>query len=98
MLTDKIQQDAMTALKAGDKSALSILRFVISKIKNLEIEKKRLLTNDEVIAIVKKEKQNLSVASEFADQNKRQDLVVDNKKQINVLSSYLSSDTKNHIV
>ena len=54
MLGKKLQADQLAALKSGDKSKLDTLRFVLSRVKNKEIEKKDDLNDEEVIQILKK--------------------------------------------
>ncbi|MCK5085274.1 GatB/YqeY domain-containing protein, partial [Candidatus Parcubacteria bacterium] len=48
-----IKNDLKNAIKNGDKNIRDVLRMLISDVKNVEIEKKRELTNEEVLQIIK---------------------------------------------
>lgn len=92
MLKEKLQQDQIQALKSGDKEKLSILRYLIAQIKNKEIEKQTELNDTEVVEVIRKQVKELNEAKEAAQKANRQDLVTENQKQINIVSSYLPEE------
>lgn len=92
MLRQKLQDNQLKALKAGDKEVLEILRFVIAKVKNQEIEKKEELNDEETLIVIKKVVRELNESKEAAIQANRKDLVDQNEKQIAVLSPYLPQE------
>ncbi len=84
-----IQTDTTNALKSGDKVKLNTLRLIVSQLKYKEIELKRDITDEEAIAIIRKQVKELM---EDADQFKtggRQDLYDENMQQIKTIQSYL---------
>lgn len=81
MLRQKLQDDQLNALKTGNKEVLEILRFVIAKIKNQEIEKKTELTDEETVAVLKKVVRELNESKDAAVKAVRQDLIEQNEKQ-----------------
>jgi len=89
MLRDKLQADQITALKGGDKEKLSTIRFIIAQIKNQEIEKKSELNEEEVTIILKKIAKELKESILAFEKGARIDLVDQNKKQLEIVSSYL---------
>lgn len=92
MLRQKLQDDQLKALKSGDKEVLEILRFVIAKIKNQEIEKKEDLNDEETLVVLKKVVRELNESKDAAVQANRNDLVDQNEKQIAVLKPYLPQE------
>lgn len=92
MLKSKLQQDQIQALKSGEKNRLDILRYVLAKIKNKEIEKKGELNDDEVINILRRQVKELQEAKEAAQKANRQQLVEESQKQLDVVNSYLPKE------
>jgi len=92
MLKQKLQEDQIIALKSGDHDKLNIIRFIISQIKNKEIEKRSELSNDEVILVLKKIAKELNESISAFEKGNRQDLVEENKKQLSIISQYLPQE------
>lgn len=92
MIADKIQQNLIAALKAKDEVTLSTLRFLQSALKNKQIEKRKDLTDEEVIGVIRKQVKELTEAAEMFKKGGRQDLVGQNEKQITVLKAYLPAE------
>lgn len=93
MLRKKIQDESIACLKSGEKDKLSILRLILSQIKNREIEKNPPeggeLNDEEVIAIIRKMVKELKESIAAFEKGNRNDLVVEYKKQLVIVSSYL---------
>jgi len=92
MLKQKLQEDQIIALKSGDHDKLNIIRFIISQIKNKEIEKRGELSDDEVILVLKKIAKELNESISAFEKGNRQDLVEENKKQLAIISQYLPQE------
>jgi len=92
MLRKKLQDESITCLKSGDKDRLSLLRLILSQIKNREIEKKAELNDEEVIAIIRKMVKELKESVEAFEKGKRDDLVTEYRKQLSIVSAYLPSE------
>ncbi len=89
MLKNQLQKDQIKALKEGDKKRLEILRFILSRVKNKEIEKQKELSDEEFIEVLRKIEKELNESLEFAQKSKREDLVQNYKSQLEVVKSYL---------
>jgi len=89
MIKDDIQQQINSALKAGNKTALKVLRFMMSQIKYEEIAKQKELTDEEVISLIQKEIKKRKEAIELFKKGKRDDLVTDEEAQIVVIAKFL---------
>lgn len=88
-LRDKIDADTKDALKSGAKDKLSTLRMLNAAIKNKQIDKRRPLTEEEVIETVRSLiKQRKDSIEQFA-KGGRQDLVDKETAEVAVLETYL---------
>ncbi len=86
-LKDDMKQ-AMRDREAG-KFRLSVIRMVLASIKNLEIERKKTLSDEDVLDVLAKEvKLRRDAAVDFKKGN-RQDLVDNLEKEIAILMDYL---------
>jgi hypothetical protein len=89
MLRQKIQDDQLVALKAGEKTKLGVLRFILAQIKNKEIDKKSELTDEETLSVLRKVIKELKESVEAFEKGGRKELADDNKKQLEIASVYL---------
>ena len=88
-LRDKIDADTKDALKSGAKDKVSTLRMLNAALKNKQIDKRRPLTEEEVIETVRSLiKQRKDSIEQFA-KGGRQDLVDKETAEIVVLEAYL---------
>jgi len=84
-LTDQIKE----AMKARDAQALNALRYLLSLIKNVEIDTKKELTDEEIISLLQKEvKRRRDAINQFKSAN-RQDLVDAEEAQLVFLVKFL---------
>ncbi|MBQ8218899.1 MAG: GatB/YqeY domain-containing protein [Bacilli bacterium] len=101
-LFEKINKDMVTYMKNKDSFSLGVIRMVKGAIQLETINKKKELTDDEVIAVISKQiKMRNDSINEFEKAN-RLDLVEQNKKEIAILNEYmpeqLSEDDINKII
>ncbi len=89
MLKTKLQQDQIKALKEKDSKKPEVLRFILSRIKNKEIEKQAELSDEEVITVLRKLEKELKESLEYAQKSNREDLVRDYQNQLEVIKAYL---------
>lgn len=88
-LINRLSDEMKQAMKSQDKFKLSVIRMVRSSIKNLEIDKRRDLTEEEVLDVLSREiKQRRDSLQEF-EKAGRDDLVENLKAEINILTEYL---------
>lgn len=89
---EKITKDLTEAMKAKDTFRTSVLRMLKSALKNEEINKKSPLTDDEVLAIIKKQvKTRKDSMNEYASYN-RMDLADSLQKEIDIINEYLPEE------
>ena len=88
-LREKIDGDTKVALKSGEKDKVSTLRMLNAALKNKQIDKRRPLTEEEVIETVRSLiKQRRDSIEQFA-KGGRQDLVDKETAEVAVLETYL---------
>jgi hypothetical protein len=98
MLTQKLQEEQITALKSHNTKRLNTIRYLIAQIKNKEIEKKETLTDEEVIVILKKQQKEIRESIESFEKGGRKDLVGEYMEQLIVVQSYLPAEINDEIL
>lgn len=88
-LSERLNEDMKQAMKNQDKFKLSVIRMIRSAIKNVEIDQKRTLDDNEVLDILNREvKQRKDSLQEF-EKAGRDDLADNVKKELEVISAYM---------
>ncbi len=91
-MLNEINEEMKASLKAGDKFKLTSLRMLKSAIQNETINKKRDLTDEEVMSVVKKQvKMRKDSLSEYIKYDKQTE-VENLEKEIEILSVYLPQE------
>ncbi len=91
-LGERISEDLMAALKAGEKEKLSLLRIVKSAIKNKEIEKGSALDDSEVEGILRTFVKRAGEAIEQYEQAGRIELAEKESMERTIAQSYLPAE------
>ncbi len=84
-----LMQDMKETMKAHDTVRLSTIRFLLSAIKNAEIDKGSELTDAEAQKIVAKQIKQMKDAIEQFKAGGREDLVAEEEGKIKILEGYL---------
>ena len=88
-LKGQILDDIKTAMKAGDKDRLKVLRLVSAAIKQVEVDERKELNDVAVLSILNKMvKQRRDSITQYTDGN-RQDLADIEAAEIVVIETYL---------
>ena len=86
----QLQRDLQAAMKARAMEKVYILRGLITAIKNLKVEKQiGEVPEADIAALVRKEINKRTEATEFARKASRQELVEQNEREKAVLEAYL---------
>jgi hypothetical protein len=88
-LSEKLSDDYREALKAGDKSRVSILRMIKAAVKNREIEKRTSLTDDEISSIFRSFIKRANESIEQFSKAGRMDLAEKEKEELSIMQGYL---------
>lgn len=89
---EQIKKDLVSSMKEQDKFKTSVLRMLKSALQSEEINKKRELTDDEVLNIIKKQVKVRAASYEEYKNYNRMDLADDLANEIEILKSYLPKE------
>jgi len=92
MIKDKIKTDQLQALKNKDSARVNILRYILSKIQNQEINTQKELTEEEGINTLRKIAKELKESLEAAQNANRQELVNQAEAELEIVSAYLPKE------
>lgn len=90
-LSERLTEEMKAAMKAGPagRQRLETIRFLRAALKNVEIDKKAPLTDDEVLGVIAKQVKQLRDSIVEFEKGGRQDLADKANTEIEILSSYL---------
>jgi uncharacterized protein YqeY len=88
-LEEKVAEEMKQAMKAGDKLRLSTIRMIRSALKNKEIELRRKLGDEDVVKAIQVMVRKGEESVEQFQAGGRMDLVEKEKKEIEILKSFL---------
>lgn len=93
MLHEQLNKDYVTAMKARDTVRSATLNFLRAQIKNVVIDKKvEILDDESVITVIKKQIKQRQDSIEQFDKAGRQELVDKEKAEMAILKSYLPAE------
>ncbi len=97
-LSLRLQNDLKEAMRSSNTTLRDVVRFLRSEIHNVEIERGRPLTDDEIVAVVQRQiKQRYDSIEQFA-RGGRQDLVDNERAQVVILEQYLPPQLSDDMV
>ena len=88
-LMEQLTADMKEAMKQGEKERLSVIRLVRGAVRQVEIDGKKTLTDDEVLGVIGKEVKMRRDSIEEFERGGRADLVEKTQAEIAVLMPYL---------
>lgn len=88
-MKERILEDLKTAMKNQDKETLAVIRMVKGAITLEEINLKKDLNDDDVIAIIAKQIKTRKESIVEFEKGNRQDLVEKTNKEIEILNQYM---------
>ena len=88
-LKGQISEDMKSAMKAGDKSRLKVVRLMLAAIKQVEVDKRTELDDAAVLAVLTKMVKQRRDSIEQFEKGGREDLAKIERDEITVLENYL---------
>lgn len=88
-MKEKLLNDLKEAMKQKEKERLSVIRMVKGAIQLEEINKKRDLTDDEIISIIAKQIKTRKESIQEFEKGGRNDLIEETQREIDLLSVYM---------
>jgi uncharacterized protein len=93
MIHQQIENDLKSALKAGNREKAGVLRFLISAIKNHQIELKKkdekYLPDEDVVAVIRRQAKQRKDSIEGYEKGGRAELAEKEKNELDILENYL---------
>lgn len=88
-LKERITQDLKDAMKSKDQVRVRTLRMILTTIRNIEVEKMKEATDEDVIDALQKEAKKRREAIEQYEKAGRNDLADEERKELSVIEKYL---------
>lgn len=92
MLAEKINNDLKEAMKNKDSFKLGVIRMIKGAMQLAKPNPREELTDDDVIQVISKQIKMRKDAIEQFEAAGREDLVLQNKNEIEILSSYMPEE------
>ncbi len=95
MLKEKLEADLKSALKAGERARVSVLRMVVSAIRNKEIEKQKKdtgLPEADVLAVLQSEVKKRKDSVEGFRKGGREEMAQKEEAEVEVIKMYLPAE------
>ncbi len=89
---ETVKKDLISAMKEQDKFKLDVIRMLKSAIQNETIAKKKELSDDEVLAVIKREVKKRNSSIEEYTKYGKMETVESLKKEVEILSTYLPEE------
>jgi len=88
-LAQRIRGDLGEAMRQKDKLRCSVLRLALASMQNAEIAQRKALDEDGILGVIDKEAKQRRESIEAYQQGNRQDLVAQEKSELDILLEYL---------
>ena len=88
-LKSQITEDMKSAMKAGEKDRLKVVRLILAAIKQVEVDKRIELDDSAVLAVLEKMVKQRRDSVEQFEKGNREDLAAIERAEIDVLETYL---------
>ena len=88
-LKERLQRDLKEAMKAKDSFKRDTIRFLMSAIKQVEVDTRKVLSDEDIIKIIQKSIKQREDAAQQYKEGGREDLYEKEIKEAEILRSYL---------
>jgi len=88
-LKERLQADLKAAMKEKNTFKRDVIRFIMSAIKQIEVDERKELSDADIESILVKQIKQRNDAIEQFKEGGREDLVEKNEKEIEILRNYL---------
>jgi uncharacterized protein YqeY len=94
-LKDTITTDMKTAMKAGEKDRLKVVRLILAAIKQVEVDQRKQLDDAGVLAVLEKMLKQRRDSIEQFEKGGRNDLADIERGEIGVIETYMPEQLSN---
>lgn len=89
MLKEQIEKDFISAMKEQNETKISTFRMLKSALQNMEIQKKKELSDDEIIQIIQSQIKSRTDSINMYKKGDRPELAENEVREIEILKTYL---------
>jgi uncharacterized protein len=89
VLEETIRTDLNQALKNHETQKVGTLRFLLSAVKNVQIERRQPLSDGDVLSVIQKQIKSRNDSIDLFDKGGRADLAKQEQQEISILETYL---------
>src|SRR5579864_861208 len=86
---EKLNEDLKTAMKGGDATRKDAIRYILSAIKQVEIDTRETLTDERIYGILQNEAKKRRDSMAESHKAGREDLVAKDEYELRLIESYL---------
>ena len=88
-IQNRLSEDLKTAMKAKEKIKVQTIRMVRAQLKDFQIAKRDELTEEDEISVLTNAAKKRKEALELYEKSDRQDLIEQEKQELEIISAYL---------
>jgi uncharacterized protein YqeY len=89
MLKAQIQEDVKNAMRAQERERLGVLRLVMAAIKQIEVDKRIELDDEQVLAVLDKMVKQRRESLEQFEKAEREDLAEKERYELGIIATYM---------
>jgi uncharacterized protein len=89
LITDKLKEETVRAMKSGDQTRVSTLRMLSSSLHNAKIEKRGELSKDDEISVVQREAKRRKEAIDAYEKASESERADKERKELAILEEFL---------
>jgi len=94
-LKDKLKEDLKNAMKAKDNVKRDTIRFLMSALKQVEVDERKELSDEDIVKIIQKSAKQREDSMEQYKNAGRDDLYQKELNELNILKEYLPKQMSN---
>lgn len=88
-IAERLKQDVVAAMKAKDKDRLGVLRMLQAALKQVEVDERKELQDEDVMRILQSYAKKVRDAQDGARKAGREELIAANDAELAIVQSYL---------
>lgn len=89
MLIEQLQSDLKNAQLSRDEMKVSVLRLILSELKNKEIDKGQTLSDEDVVVVLQREAKKRKEAATGFRSGSREESALKEEEELKIIQSYL---------
>lgn len=92
MIKDTLKANRLTAMKSGNTKEVETIRYILAQIQNKEIEKQSELSEEEVVAIIRRIVKEIKESLQAAEKGGRAEAQSQYQAELDLVTPYLPAE------